>query len=204
MFIIDHSGSMREYAGGQSRLDRAKFELTRAIEALPPDSEFALLFYDSDIHLWRDELVVANEENKRKAIYFVSRLEYGSKTNTYGSLCRALEFDDDLEAVFLLTDGRPTAGAIIHPMAIVDDILHRNRFRHLNFNTIGIAVGRSNRIVSENAGRRIRRRVSLGELARKSHLSHRATPICGIPLHLLVPDSGMCVSPCPLAGGSDF
>jgi hypothetical protein len=51
-----------------------------------------------------------------------------------------LEFDDQLEAVFLLTDGKPTIGEIVSKPAIVADILHRNRFRHLNFNTIGIAV----------------------------------------------------------------
>jgi Mg-chelatase subunit ChlD len=45
-----------------------------------------------------------------------------------------------LEAVYLLTDGRPTEGPVIAPPAIVNDILHRNRFRHLNFNTIGVSV----------------------------------------------------------------
>ena len=89
---------------------------------------------------WREDLVYASEENKLEAIQFVRRLGYGDRTNTYGALRRSLEFDDDLEAVFLLTDGRPTAGNIVAPSGIVNDILHRNRFRHLNFNTIGIAV----------------------------------------------------------------
>ncbi len=140
MFIIDHSGSMQEYDVGQTRLDRAKGALIRVIEELPGDSEFAIVFYDTDVNAWRDELVLATEQNKRRAISFVRRLSYGSKTNTHGALRRALDFDEDLEAVFLLTDGRPTVGEIIHPNAIVQDILHRNRFRHLNFNTIGIAV----------------------------------------------------------------
>ncbi len=140
MFIIDRSGSMRAYDGGLSRLDRAKAELIRAIDELPADTEFALLFFDTDVGLWRDRLVIATEENKREAISHVRRLRDGSKTNTHGALRKALEFDENLEAVFLLTDGRPTTGDLVHPNAIIDDVLHRNRFRHLNFSTIGIAV----------------------------------------------------------------
>ncbi len=140
MFIIDHSGSMKEYWGAYTRLDRAKYELVRAIEELPEDTEFAIAFYESTVRMWREELVRATAENKREAIQFVHRLGYGDKTNTYEALRRALEFDEALEAVFLLTDGRPTTGNLVVPGQIVPDIIHRNRFRHLNINTIGIAV----------------------------------------------------------------
>ncbi len=140
MFIIDHSGSMRHYWGGYSRLQRAKNELIRAITELPEDAKFGIIFYHTTVNQWRNRLLAADEENKREAIQFVKRLGLGNKTNTYGALRQSLEFDDELEAVFVLTDGQPTAGQIVAPMAIVNDVLHRNRFRHLNFNTIGIAV----------------------------------------------------------------
>ncbi len=140
MFIIDHSGSMKDYWGGMTRLERAKAELTRAIYELPGEAEFAIVFYHTSVRYWRNELVPATEENKREAVNFIRRLGYGDKTNTYGALRYSLDFDDQLEAVFLLTDGRPTIGEIVAKPAIVTDILHRNRFRHLNFNTIGIAV----------------------------------------------------------------
>jgi len=140
MFILDHSGSMEEYDQGMTRLDRAKTELIRAIESLPPAAEFAILTYETDVSLWRGGLVSATPENKRRATQFVRRVGYGDKTNTHGALRRALEFDDQLEAAFLLTDGRPTIGDVVAPAKIIKDILHRNRFRHLNINTIGIAV----------------------------------------------------------------
>lgn len=143
MFIIDHSGSMEEYDGGQSRLDRAKIELNRAIDSLEEDTEFALVFYDTRIASWRNELVPATEKNKQAAKLLIRGLRPGDSTNTYGALRKSLEFDESLEAVYLLTDGRPTAGEIIRPDRIVDDILHRNQFRHLNFNTIGIALSDS-------------------------------------------------------------
>lgn len=141
MFIIDHSGSMKNYWNGYTRLQRAKNELVQAIRELPHDAEFGIVFYHTNVNEWRDELQVASEENKREAIQFVGRLGYGKNTNTYGALRKSLHFDESLEAVFLLTDGRPTCGDIVATPAIVSDILHRNRFRHLQFNTIGIAVG---------------------------------------------------------------
>ncbi|MDA8745565.1 VWA domain-containing protein [Rubripirellula amarantea] len=143
MFIIDHSGSMEEYWDGLSRLQRAKSELIKTIEELDPRSEFALMFYATDVHVWKSTLLLANDQNKREAIAFVKRLQYGDRTNTYGALKNAIEFDQQLEAVFLLTDGQPTIGDVVKPAEIVQDIMQRNRFRHLKFNTIGIAINRS-------------------------------------------------------------
>ena len=140
MFIIDHSGSMEDQWGGMSRLTRAKLELIKVIRELPEDTEFALMFYETGVRLWRNELVLASESNKLEAIAFIRRLGYGDRTNTYGALRESLAFDNDLESVFMLTDGRPTIGATVEPAKILADILGRNRFRHLNFNTIGIAV----------------------------------------------------------------
>lgn len=140
MFIIDHSGSMKEYWGAYTRLARAKLELVTAIKDLPEDTEFAIAFYESSVRMWRDVLVQATEDNKLEAIKFVQKLGYGDRTNTYAALRNSLDFDQELEAVFLLTDGRPTTGQLTAPAQIVPDIIHRNRFRHLNFNTIGIAV----------------------------------------------------------------
>ncbi|MGB0761624.1 MAG: vWA domain-containing protein [Rubripirellula sp.] len=143
MFIIDHSGSMEDYWGGMSRLARAKLELIKVIRELPEETEFAIMFYETNVRVWRKALVFANEENKLEAINFIRKLGYGDRTNTHRALLRSLVFDQDLETVFLLTDGRPTIGEIVQPEKILADILGRNRFRHLNFNTIGIAVNPS-------------------------------------------------------------
>ncbi len=143
MFIIDHSGSMEEYSAGMTRLQRAKVELIRAITDLDPETEFAIMFYETVVRTWREKLVIASEENKLEAIKFIKRLRFGDKTNTYTALRNSIEYSDDLEAVYLLTDGRPTVGPITAPTKIVHDILHRNRFKHVNFNTIGVSVSGS-------------------------------------------------------------
>lgn len=156
LFVLDRSGSMRAMTNYGTRLLRAKQELIKAITELPEDAEFAIVAFDTSIRPWREELSEANDKNKRAAITYVQRLQYGSDTNTYGALRRALDFDDDLEAVYLLTDGKPTRGQVIRPAEITRDIIHRNRWRHLNFNTIGISVGGQTEIflrnLAENTG----------------------------------------------------
>ncbi|MEM6473133.1 MAG: VWA domain-containing protein [Planctomycetota bacterium] len=140
LFIIDRSGSMGTVVDGRTRIDRAKKELVEAIQGLDPQCEFGLLVFDSEIRTWRESLVPANESNKLDAVRFVEYLGTGSTTNTYGVLRRALSFDDQLEAVFMLTDGEPTSGRITNPGTILTDILRRNELHHLTINTIAIAV----------------------------------------------------------------
>lgn len=140
LFILDHSGSMREYDGNMTRLDRAKEELIYTIERLPPADEFAIMIYANKTRIWRPELSVANRANKAAAITWIRRIGYGDRTNTHTALVESLTFDPSLEAVYLLSDGKPTLGSIVQTRPLVADVLHRNTFRHLRFHTIGISV----------------------------------------------------------------
>lgn len=140
LFVIDRSGSMKDIVYGQSRMKRAKRELIAAISGLDEQVEFGILLFDEQVRSWRDNLLVATEENKRDAIRFVERLSAGSTTNTYAALRRSLQFDPQLEAIFMLTDGNPTTGQIINQSAILQDILRRNESNNITINTIAIAV----------------------------------------------------------------
>lgn len=138
LFIIDRSGSMQEPAYYGTRLQRAKQELIRTINGLDPLTEFGIMVFDTTIQSFQGELLIASDENKREAAAFVDRVMLGKKTNTYGALIEATDFDEQLEAVFMLTDGRPTFGQVVRPDLIIKEIVRRNRIRHLKFNTIGI------------------------------------------------------------------
>ena len=140
LFILDQSGSMAEWASSGTRLIQAKRQLMDAIHGLPENAEFGILFFDEVVRPWREKIVYATDENKKEAIQYIGKVDAGKRTNTYGALRKALEFDDQLETVFLLTDGKPTAGKILAHGAIVQDILRRNQQRHLTINTIGISV----------------------------------------------------------------
>ncbi len=140
LFILDVSGSMTEAEYGVSRLDRAKQELINTIQQLPEDSEFGVMIFSNSVACWRNELLKATVPNKRDAIQYVYKLAPGSHTNTSGALQAAMDFDPNLESIYLLTDGRPTMGPLVAPPQIIADVVCRNRFRHLNINTIGFAL----------------------------------------------------------------
>jgi von Willebrand factor type A domain len=149
LFILDHSDSMREPTAGYTRLDRAKQELIAAIRGLVPETEFSIMIFSNKTRFWRSELVRADEESKLKAIAFVNGIGYGDRTNTHAALLDSLKFDESLESVYLLSDGRPTAGDIVKPLQIVSEVMHRNRFRHLRFHTIGVSVSGETRAFLE-------------------------------------------------------
>ena len=139
LFVLDHSGSMRDYVGGGTRLEKAKVELLSAVESLPPATAFAVCVFSDRVRFWRPELALASEENKRSAERFVTRLGYGDKTATHEALVRSLAFDPQLEAAYVLTDGRPTAG-VTRPAVILRDVADANRLRHVRIHAIGVAV----------------------------------------------------------------
>lgn len=154
LFVLDCSGSMQDFSISGTRLANAKRELTVAIEGLVEDSEFGILIFSEGIHPYREYLTVASKANKEAAINFVRGLKARSSTNTYGALRASIDFDDQLETVFILTDGQPTCGKIVSPRMILDDIIARNSIRNLTINTIGIGVSRSTEAFLETLAER--------------------------------------------------
>ena len=145
LFVIDRSGSMNTVGYRGTRLQKAKQELIAAIKGLEEDTEFGILVFDTHVRSYRDDLQTATNENKRKAIRYVAALTGGKKTNTYEAMRKAIDFDDQLEAIFILTDGQPTTGPLIAPTQILQDILRRNEVRNITINTVAIAVDESMR-----------------------------------------------------------
>ena len=131
---------MKHVVYGRTRLERAQGELIAAVNGLDEQVEFGILVFDEQVRAWRDNLVEATDENKRSAIRFVERLAAGSSTNTYAALRKSLDFDPQLEAIFILTDGKPTTGQIVDHPTILMDILRRNEVNNITINAIAVAV----------------------------------------------------------------
>lgn len=134
VFVLDTSGSM---AG--LRLEAAKRELESAIMALQAETAFAVVFFNSGAGSWRRMLVEATDQNKRDAVTFVARLPAEGTTATSDALQAAFTFDT--EAIFLLSDGEPSAGRIVDPAGIIQFVKELNRGRAVTVNTVGIMTG---------------------------------------------------------------
>lgn len=134
VFVLDTSGSMLG-----PRLEAAKRELESAIMALPAETAFTVVFFNSGAGSWRRMLVEATDPNKRDAVTFVARLPAEGATATSDALQAAFTFD--AEAIFLLSDGEPSAGRIADPAGIIQFVTELNRGRAVTVNTIGIMTG---------------------------------------------------------------
>ncbi len=133
VFLVDTSSSMEE----RGRLETAKRELESAVFVLPPEAEFTIVAYSDRAVPWERRLVSADDEAKRRAAAFIRGLVPDGRTATGDAL--ELAFGFDTEAVYLLSDGKPTAGRVVEPARIVRLVAEANKSRRVSLHTIGIA-----------------------------------------------------------------
>jgi von Willebrand factor type A domain len=160
VFILDVSGSMLWYMGRRfprrfvppkgdnidSRIKRAKKELLGAINGMTSDDKFNVVFFSSKARVWRKKLVVANKGNKKAIATAVERIEAKGSTALYDAVRDGLEikakrkpgarYSTDVDEVFLLSDGAPTAGEILDLQQILDRVKGFNRGARIRINAI--------------------------------------------------------------------
>ena len=125
----------------KTKLDLARAELTRTIEALPADMWFTIISYSTDVHPWKEEIVPADAKNKGLAVRFLEELSCDKLTNIFGAFDAAIvlsekAFDDAsgkrhkkdktaateqrvADTIYFLTDGYATTGKYRGPDNIV-------------------------------------------------------------------------------------
>jgi len=125
IFVIDKSGSMMG-----NKLTQVKQVFTGIITDLPPDDYFNIIFFESDVMVFRDTLMEGNTQTKADAVNFVNMLGAGGGTNINKALLQALNmFEPDSERVpiiVFLTDGEPTDG-VESPHVIRDNAKDANK-----------------------------------------------------------------------------
>ncbi len=124
IFVIDRSGSM-----SGDKITQVKNVFTGIIADLPPDDYFNVIFFDDEVMVFRDALMVANAQTKAEAANFVNTLESGGSTNINDALLTALGmFEPDtgrVPIIVFLTDGEPTAG-VTSPYVIRENVKAAN------------------------------------------------------------------------------
>jgi hypothetical protein len=133
VFVLDTSLSMRG-----ERIQAAKTELVRAINALPPEVFFDVVAFDNSVRVWRPELVPANDQLKRMAVNVVMEQPLNVKTASFDALEGAFELNP--EAIFFLSDGAPFGGKIDAPAEILSTIGGWNKVRRISIHSIGVGV----------------------------------------------------------------
>lgn len=126
-FIVDISNSMLESWGNGSRLDHAKAELVKSIRALPPNTEFMVIFFSSQAHRLSDGWLVAGRDTDA-TVARVMQQSLAAGTDPRDALQFAIQgATPPANCIFLMTDGELPDGTIpyirelnnsLHPVPI--------------------------------------------------------------------------------------
>ncbi len=116
IYVIDISGSMGwDYStfpglDGQPmsghKLDRAKVELRRSINALTDEWKFNIIAFDCYMYRWRGTRQQATPQNKTAAAGWINSLQPQGATGTGPAVALGLQERDNL-TIALLSDGAP-------------------------------------------------------------------------------------------------
>jgi len=155
VFLLDASGSMEEpFDSEHTQFEVYAAELLDSIGSLGTHSPFDILLFSTEVRAWRPHLEPRTATSLASAETFLAQAKLGGPTNLHEALLRALAVPE-VETVFLLSDGDPTAGAIQDPETLLRMVARANR--HLGVRIHTIAVGNPSgdflqRLAAQNDG----------------------------------------------------
>ena len=138
-FVVDVSGSMAKPfgTGSNRRLTEAKRQLTGVLDRLPKKAKINIITFSRDAQLLFPKLQPLGKKQRKQADARITEIFSKGPTNVHDALAAAFE-DRDVDTIFLLTDGRPSAGPIVAPTALADEVARWNLSRSIAIHTIAI------------------------------------------------------------------
>jgi hypothetical protein len=141
VFILDTSSSMLDGPAGPgtrpTRMETAQRELLYAINGLKEDVYFNVVAYHSVVGVWQKQPVRATQAAKQSAARWIRALVPQNLTASYDALEATFAYPN-LETIYFLSDGEPTAGKLIDPAQIIAAVTQANKARRVTIHTIGI------------------------------------------------------------------
>jgi hypothetical protein len=183
-FVIDVSGSMEAALGAEAlayvaqaehlkgeevttRIELARLELAHAIRSLGDRAAFNIVWFGNQARVWNEAGALrATPLAKAKGIRRALTLPIEGSTNMHEGLLRAFlpderrsyraQWRESVDTIFLLSDGAPSAGAVVNRDALRREIRRLNRNRMVRIHTIGIGVDRPDllrQLAADSGGR---------------------------------------------------
>lgn len=156
VFVVDVSGSMSAKVGtdgARTRLDEAKQQLRRVLEGIPKHYRFNVIPFETGVEAILPQMAPAVDKTRAEALTGVERLQPRGGTNVHGALQRAFQ-ESEVDTIYLLSDGAPSAGLIQDPDALADEVARWNRARRIRIHCISIGTDSAmlKRLAKESGG----------------------------------------------------
>ncbi|HET6204484.1 MAG TPA: HEAT repeat domain-containing protein [Planctomycetota bacterium] len=166
-FVLDASGSMAERTGtaapggrAESRYEVALRELRNALDGRrgEPGARFDLFLFAGNADAWHERLQPLDERSVELAVGFASKRTPSGGTNIHEALSRAFE-DPDVDTIYLLSDGEPSAGLVTDPALLRAEVRGWNRFRRVVIHTVSIGTSSAllEGLAADSGGRFVKR-----------------------------------------------
>ena len=148
VFVLDTSGSMRESGrlpdGTEgSRLSFLQKEMSEVLmNHIAPTDQFEIITFSSGIAPLNRKLVAGTDKNRARASQAIASKSPNGGTNIHDALEAAFSMGG-IDAVYLLTDGMPSAGRSTDTKRIREAVLGWNALKGIPLHTVALLTGRS-------------------------------------------------------------
>lgn len=132
VFVLDLSGSMQTFG----RLERMQRELYAALDQMPDGALFNLIFFGDAAVSGGEQLLRMEPRTREWARRNVARARELGGTNLHAALRAAFRMDE-VETIFVLSDGEPTVG-VTGLSDILRDVRRWNELRGIRVDTVSI------------------------------------------------------------------
>jgi len=147
VFVVDVSGSMQarfitSQDESSSRLSFVVSEIKKVLKnQINTNNNFNIIVFNNRVSSWKGKLVKGNSKNINSAIKYLDNLSPRGGTNIYDSLRVSLNVNN-VETVYFLTDGMPTAGAKMDVKSIINDLKSWSKNKKIVVNATAFLIGK--------------------------------------------------------------
>lgn len=124
------------------RMARAKAELAKLIDQLPPNTLFNIVAFNSQTASWQKTLTPVGPQSVESAKRFVELLSHGGATAADLALASAFQDNNLADTIYFLSDGEPSRDGInILPVPpLLQQVEEANRFHRIIIHTFGFGA----------------------------------------------------------------
>lgn len=149
-FVFDTSGSMNIRTILQSddfpsdsdvpntAMEYARHELKKLMQRLPDGAYCNVIFFSDKLDPWKRKLTELTPKSRKKALKFVDKKMATGGTALYDGLIEAFE-DNEVDTIYILSDGLPSAGELIDPQEIRAAIAELNVTREVEIHGVDLS-----------------------------------------------------------------
>jgi hypothetical protein len=131
-----------------SPFEICKDQIKTISKTFKAQTQFMLVAFNHEVKPFQESLVPGTAANVKAATIFLDQLKADGGTNIYDALRLALK-SDEVDTIYLLSDGEPTDGARTEDDDILSAIQLLNRFRRTKINTV--QIGEDSQLMRELA-----------------------------------------------------